>query len=163
MPSTGFLFNKKGNKNMAAKPHGDLLRVNSYVAGGEIKIGDFVRKNSDGKVVVAAASQAPLGVAMSYASDDGKEIIVADHPDQEYLVDKSASAPSSQTDYGLNYNIVASTSTYKESAHKLDSASGATTSTLPLRAVMPSRRVGSTSEAVVRINNHSEKAGVEGL
>lgn len=148
---------------MGARPHGDLIRVSQYVAGGPIKIGDFVKVNSSGKVVVAAASNALLGVAMSYASADGKEVLVADSPDQEFLIEKSSSAPSSQTDYNLNYNIVASTSTSYESAHKLDSASGATTSTLPLRSISSSRSPVSSDECVVRINNHSEKAGVEGV
>lgn len=150
---------------MGARVHGDLIRQNEYVAGGAIKIGDFVMLASSGKVVVAAASNAILGVAMSYAAADGDAVQVADHPQQEYLVTKSSTAPSSQTDYFLNYDIVATTSTTYESNHKLDSSSGATTpSTLPLRAVSASRSAtGSTTEAVVRINNHSERPGQAGV
>jgi hypothetical protein len=150
---------------MGARTHGDVIRQNTYVAGGAIKIGDFVMLASSGKVVVATASSALLGVAMSYASADGKNVEVADHPQQEYLVAKSSTAPSTQTDYFLNYNIVATTSTTNESGHTLDSASGATTpSTLPLRAVSQSRAVVSpASEAVVRINNHSDRPGQAGV
>lgn len=152
---------------MGARPHGNLKRVNSYVAGGAIKIGDFVMLASSGKVVVAAAANALLGIAMSYASADGVAVLVADHPDQEYLVERSSTAPVNQTDYMLNYDIVATTSTTNESAHKLDSATGATTpSTLPLRAVGPSRaNVASIgpSECVVRINNHAERSGTVGV
>jgi hypothetical protein len=152
---------------MGARPHGDLIRANAYVAGGEIKIGDFVMLASSGKVVVAAASNAILGVALNHAPADGDEVIVSDHPAQEYLVERSSTAPSAQTDYFLNYDIVASASSSIESAHKLDSSSGATTpSTLPLRAVSNSRAVvpsSGPSECVVRINNHSERPGQVGV
>jgi hypothetical protein len=146
-----------------ARPHGDLLRDNTYVAGAEIKIGDFVTINSSGQVVKATASQALLGVALGYAKATGVNVQVADHPDQEYLVKKSASAPTAQTDYFLNYDIVATASAAGnyESANTLDSASGATTSTLPLRAVFDGRTATGT-EAVCRINNHVERTGVAG-
>ena len=150
---------------MGARPHGDVIRQNAYVAGGAIKIGDFVMLDAAGKVVVATASSALLGVAMSYASAANVEVHVADSESQEYLVTKSSTAPSTQTDYFLNYNIVATTSTTYESNHTLDSSSGATTpSTLPLRAVAQSRAVvNPTTECVVRINNHSERPGQAGV
>lgn len=147
--------------------HGDLLRSSAQVAAGEIKIGDFVALDASGKVKVAAASDALVGMAISYAKADGAEVMVADHPQQEYLIEKSATAPVAQTDYNLNYDIVASVSTSYESKHKLDSATGAATATLPLRAVGPSRQKTAPGladkECVVRINNHAEKAGVAGV
>jgi hypothetical protein len=149
-----------------ARPHGDLIRSNTYVAGGEIRIGDFVSINSSGQVVAASASSALLGVALGYASASGAAIQIADHPDQEYLVVRDlvgGSQPSSQTDYMLNYDIVATAGTGMESAHKLDSSTGATTSSLPLRALMPGRSVIDVNECVVRINAHAEKAGVAGV
>lgn len=148
---------------MAARPKGDCLRVNEYVAGGEIKIGAFVTIASSGKVVEAAPGNALLGVSLDYARADNSVVKVADHPEQELLVQKSSSAPSAQTDYFLNYNIADGTDSGLISGHSLDSASGSTASTLPLRAVGPSKIVGSTSECVVQINNHVSKSGVEGV
>ena len=150
------------------RPHGQILRQRTYVAGGEIKVGDVVAVNSAGKVVVAAAASTAgiLGVSNSYASGDGKDVIVCDHPEQEYLIKRSSSAPSAQTDYGLNYDIVATASTTKESAHTLDSASGATTATLCLKAVRASLQAVTSvgdSECVVQVNNHRSRAGVAGI
>lgn len=155
---------------MGARPHGDLIRVGEYVGASEIKVGDFVKLNSSGQVAVATAGSTTglLGVAVSYCKQAGDKVKVADHPSQEYLVKKSSSAPTAQTDYNLNYDLVANTSSNKESAHTLDSASGATTpATLPLRAVSASRMnvaPGLTdAECVVRINQHSERAGTAGV
>lgn len=153
---------------MAARPHGNILRQSQYVAAGEIKIGDFVAITSAGKVAVAAAGSTAgiLGVAMSYAKADLSTVIVADHPAQEYLVERSSTAPVNQTDYNLNYDLVATTSTTYDSKHKLDSATGAVTATLPLRAVRDSKPGASgigPSECVVRINQHAERAGVVGV
>jgi hypothetical protein len=151
-----------------ARPHGNIIRQNRYVAAGVIKIGDFVALNSAGKVAVAAAGSTTgiLGIAMSYAKQADVDVLVSDSPSQEYLVERSSSAPSAQTDYNLNYDIVATTSSTNESKHTLDSSTGATTATLPLRAVHDSR-VGASgygpSECVVRINQHSERAGVAGV
>lgn len=142
---------------------GDALRVNAYVSAGAIKIGDFVTLDSDGRVKVAAASEALLGVCNTRATAAGQEIKVFDHPDQMYLVEKSATEPSAQTDFNRNYNIVANTNTGNESTHTLDSSSGDTTATLPLRAVDRSRSVVPNKECVVIINNHVSKAGVAGV
>lgn len=150
------------------RPHGNILRQRSYVAGGEIKVGDVVVINSSGKVVVAAAGSTAgiLGVSNSYASGDGKDVLVCDHPEQEYLIKRSSTAPVNQTDYMLNYDIVATTSTTKESNHSLDSASGAATATLCLKAVAPSRQVISSlgdSECVVKVNQSAFRAGTAGV
>lgn len=146
-----------------ARPKGDPIRVNVYVSAGAIKIGDFVNLNSDGQVKVAAASEALLGVCNTLAAAAGQEVAVFDHPEQMYLVVKSGTQPAAQTDFNLNYDIVAGTSSSVESAHTLNSSSGATTAALPLRAVDRSRVLGSTLEAVVRINNHTSRAGVAGV
>lgn len=148
---------------MAARPKGDPIRVTERVSAGVIKIGDFVTITADGTVRVAAASEALLGVSNSYCSGAGQACNVFDHPDQHYLVAKSSSAPSAQSEFNLNYNIVANSSTNQESAHTLDSSSGATTATLPLRAIDRSRAAVPSNECVVLINNHVSKAGVAGL
>lgn len=142
---------------------GNPIRQNDYVSGGVIKIGDFVTQNAAGQVVVAAASQALCGVANSPSSAAGQIVKVWDHPDQLFNVSRSAVIPSALTDYNQNFNIVAATSTSQESNHTLDSASGATTATLPLKALRPSQdsaTLGTASRAVICIiNNHQLKGG----
>lgn len=143
---------------------GDPIRENVYISGGVIKLGDFVTQNAAGQVVVAAAGDPLLGVANAYCSASGQECQVWDHPSQMFLVPTSGTAPSAQTDFNLNYNIVAGTSTSLNSAHTLDSASGATTATLPLKALENYRLVGQNNAAaghvvVVVINNHKLGGG----
>ncbi len=150
------------------RPHGTIRSQNTYVAGGAINTGDVVVINSAGKVVVAAAGTTTgiLGVANSYASGDGVNVIVCDSPEQEYLVKRSASAPTAQTDYMLNYDLVATTSTTKESKHTLDSASGAATATLAFKAVRDSKQAVTSigdSECVVRVNQSAFRAGTAGV
>lgn len=141
------------------RPKGDPLRVNNYVAAGAIKIGDFVTLTASGQVAVAAATQALVGVCNSLATGAGQEVAVFDHPEQMFYVVKDGTEPSAQTDFNLNYNIVAASSSTVESAHKLDSDTGATTATLPLKAMDRSRQLGNTTEVVVVINNHQLKGG----
>jgi hypothetical protein len=144
---------------------GEPLRENEYTAGGAIKIGDFVTLNSAGQVVVATASQALCGIANSVAVNAGDLVKVFDHPDQLILVNPSATTPSALTDFNLNYNIIANTSTSaSEGAMTLDSASGAVTATLPLKALRLPAVVGQTIavggyQVVCMINNHQLAAG----
>lgn len=145
---------------MAVAIKGEPMRLNAYVSGGAIKIGDFVTLNAAGQVVVATASQALLGVCMAVASASGQSVQVADHPDQMYIVTSSSTTPSAQTDFNLNYNIVANTTTGPEGNHTIDGASGATTATLPLKALMPSpMQFAAAGTAVCIINNHVLKGG----
>jgi hypothetical protein len=150
------------------RPHGSILRQNTYVSAGEIKVGDVVVLNSAGKVAVAAAGTTTgiLGVANSYASAVDKDVIVCDHPEQEYLIKRSSSAPVNQTDYMLNYDLVATTSSTKDSKHTLDSSTGATTATLAFKAVRDSKQAVTSigdSECVVRVNQSAFRAGTLGV
>lgn len=143
---------------------GEPIRENEYIAAGAIKIGDFVTMNSSGQVAVAAASQALLGVSNTVAVNAGDKVTVFDHPDQMYLVPTSAAAPSTLTEFNLNYDIVANTTSGTEGNHRLDSASGATTATLPLKAVRAAPMVGAVAgvagtAVVCIINNHQLKGG----
>lgn len=146
---------------------GEPKRLNAYTSAGAIKIGDFVTLNSSGQVAVATATQALVGVCMSYCSASGVEVMVADHPEQEFLVTSSSSTPSALTDFNLNYNIVANTTSGYEGNHTIDGATGATTATLPLKALAATPVRGSTSAgtfgasgtAVCIINNHQRKGG----
>lgn len=148
---------------MAVIAKGAPLRHNEYVSGGVIKDGDFVTVDANGNVVVAAASQALLGVAVHAVTASGMMIKIWDHPDQLFIVPCSASTPSATTEFNLNYNIVANTTPANQPLgnHTLDSASGATTATLPLKALRPSPQLlqGSVTSAICSINNHVLNSG----
>jgi hypothetical protein len=143
-----------------AEVYGRVKQANKYKAGGAIYPGDFVHLEADGKVDAAAAGESLIGVALSYASADGEDVIVSDHPDQRYVVQGNEDDIDAQTDIGLNYNIVATAgdTSYKISRHELDTTSGDTTSTLPLKLVdvvdSPVNALGEFVDCVVKINNH---------
>lgn len=149
-----------------ASPQGEILRARKYIAGARVFPGDFVTLESDGKVDPAAASEALLGVAISYADADLSEVLVADHPDQLFEVQASGSDIDAQTDVGVNYNILATAgnTTYNQSRMELNSASGnATDADLPLQLLgvvdAPSNELGAQVKCVVRINNHQLQSG----
>lgn len=134
-------------------------QCNVYVAQSTIYKGDFVKKNAAGTVERAAASDALLGVAMNDAAASG-EVLVADHPDQQFMIQADDATIDAQTDIGLNYDIVVGTAdtTYKRSAMELDASTQATTAALPLKLVRivsaPDNALGANVKCVVRINNH---------
>lgn len=148
-----------------AKPKGELLRVRKYVSGGAVYPGDFVMKENTGKVIVGAATNALIGVAINYASGADKELLVADHPDQMFVVQADEADIDAQTDILLNADIVATAgnSSYKISRHELDSSTIATTATLPLKVLGVEPRVdnalGGQVDVVVKINNHQLAGG----
>jgi hypothetical protein len=152
-------------------PKGELLRVNKYTASEAIYPGDAVNMGSAGKVEPADASEALLGVAISYASADAATVMVADHPEQLYVVQADGSDISALSAFNLNYNLVATAgnSTFKSSRMELDSDSGATTATLPLKLLEIDRRVdnayGAYVDCIVKINNHilAGGTGTEGV
>jgi len=143
-----------------AEVAGRVMRASKYIAGGIIYPGDFVHLEDDGKVDAAAAAESLIGVALSYASADGEEVIVSDHPDQRYIVQGNEDDIDAQTDIGLNYDIVATAgdSSYKISRHELDTTSGDTTNTLQLKLLdvvdSPVNALGEFVDCVVKINNH---------
>lgn len=152
------------------RPHERAKRVTPYVAGSAIYPGDAVKMSSDGKVDSASASEALLGVAATYASADGQEVLVWDDPDQKFVVQADDGTAIAQADVGLNYDIVATAgnSTYNQSRQELDANSGMTTpSTLPLRLCGISREVGNVAgefaECVVSINEHQLRPGTAGV
>lgn len=156
------------------RPYGPLLRVTEYTAGAAIYPGDLVIMSDDGKIDPAATggnvfTAAALGVAMSKAAADGDACAVADHPDQLFVVQADGNDIDAQTDIGLNYDVVGTDpdTTFDVSRMELDSDSGATTSTLPLRLIGVSREEGSEigefAKCVVVINNHQLANNTEGL
>lgn len=152
------------------EPWGELKRVNEYVADGAIGIGDLVAKDSDGRIVVAAASGsqsdvACMGVALTPADAADDTILVADHPDQEYVVQADGNDIDAQTDILQNYGFLATArdSDTKESRHELDSSSATTDATETLKLLRVSKRegnaLGAQVDCVVVINNHQLKGG----
>lgn len=154
------------NKDMVkgAEPSGRLYEMTVYKAEAAVYPGDFVKKNANGTVEQAAAAGAVLGVAMNYAAA-GADVLVADHPDQRFVIQCDDDAVNEQTDIGLNADIVvaAANTTYKRSGMELDSSTIATTATLPLKIISVARDVdnalGANCKVVVRINNHQNSAG----
>ncbi len=142
-----------------AEPYGELKNCSPYTAGGTIYPGDFVMKENTGKVIVATATAALLGVALNKAAD-GEEVRVADDPDQKYIVQADGADIDAQTDILLNYDILATAgnSAYNRSNHELDSDTGAATATLPLKLLAIDPRVdnalGAQVDCIVKINNH---------
>jgi hypothetical protein len=146
-----------------ARAFGPVLRIGKYLAAGATYPGEFVNMDADGKVKVAAASQALLGVALSQADADG-ELLVADHPDQRYVIQSDDASVSAQTAVNLNYNILATAedTKYKISRMELDGDTGDTTATLPLKLLGIADKVdndfGANVECIVKINNHQLSA-----
>lgn len=153
---------------MAFGYHGDLLRVNNYACATAIRSGAIVTLTSTGAVVEATNnSTAILGVALGYA--DGSTVLtvaVADHPDQEYKAENDNAAAFTQAQIGDNCSVVAGTPFMTtQSGHKIDHSSIDTTSTRAFRIVgiYDNKDTGAFGAAVVRPNNHQEKAGVTGV
>lgn len=148
------------------KPHGKCLRINPYVAGGAIYPGDLLKLADSGKVVAAETggsefTGAAIGVAMGYAAADGDEILVADHPDQEFFAQASTGDIAAQTDFVLNYSVVGTNpdTTFKSSRMEIKGDSGATGATLPIKAMRLYKDVqedgfGDNTKVVCKINNH---------
>lgn len=141
------------------QPHGKLIHVGVYQAGGTIYPGDLVKFKSDGTVEVAAAADAILGAALIYAVSGG-EILVADDPAQLFEAEADTTEVDAQTDINLNYDFVAASAdtTYRLSRHVIDASTQATTATLPLKVlkIVPKadNALGADVKLVCKINNH---------
>lgn len=158
------------NKDMpkGAEPCGRLYECQVYKAESAVYPGDFLIKNANGTVAALATAavggDAIVGVAMNYAAAEA-EVLVADHPDQKFVIQAAGSDIDAQTDIGMNANISVGSpnATYKRSGMELDDATLATTATLPLKVVAVDRSVdnalGANCKVVVRINNHQNASG----
>lgn len=159
------------NKDQAvgARPYGQIKSQKTYEAGSTVYPGDFVILAADGAIDSAAAGTTPvLGVALNYATV-GQKVLVADSPDQKFIVQSDDASVDAQTDIGLNYNITVSTADtlYRQSRMELDGSSGATDSNLPLRLLgvegSVDNALGANVDCIVKINNHRLGNSVEGL
>ena len=157
------------DRPQGARPFGDPLRIGKYTAGAAIYPGDFVIMSADGKVDPVATggssyTSATCGVAVHKAADT-EEVLVYDHPDQRFIVQADGSDIAAQTDIHLNYAILGTNpdTTYNISRMELDSSTGATTATLPLKllkiASTENNALGAQVDCEVVINNHQLKGG----
>lgn len=147
------------------RPQGEILRVRPYKASGVIYPGDAVTQEAGGRVGAAAATNALIGVAATYASGADVEVLVYDHPDQLFVGQCDGADVDAQTDIGLNYSILATAgnSTYKLSRMEVDSSTQATTAALELKVLGIDRAIdnalGEFCKVVVKINNHQLSGG----
>lgn len=147
------------------RPKGEPLRLNKYVAAGVIYPGDAVSQESGGRVVAASASSALFGVAASYASAADQSVEIWDDPEQLYVVQADEADIDAQTDMGLNYDLLATAgdATYRVSRMELDSSTGGTSATLPLKLLgideRPNNALGAQVDCIVKINNHQLAGG----
>jgi len=149
------------------RPFGEVLRQQEYVADAAIYPGDLVEKTAAGKVQVIAdgtAGAAVVGVAMSYAAADGDPVVVADHPNQLFVVQSDDATIDEQTDIGLNYDVVATAgnASYKISRMELDGNSGVDTAATPLTLIAIKKSInnalGANVECIVQLNQHVYKS-----
>jgi hypothetical protein len=113
---------------------------------------------ADGQI--DASVTAPLlGVALSYASAAGQEVLVADDPDQMFVVQSDAALAA--TDVGINAPLTLGTpsTTYKRSGCELDGANAAADAALDVKILGISPEPGNEAGAVnvdviVKINSH---------
>lgn len=147
------------------KPYGPVLRLRRYRAAEALRQGDAVNRvggstETDGKssVEMADASEALIGVAAHYVAAAGDDVLVWDHPDQEFEVQADGSDINNGVDIGLNYDLLATVGSGQISAHELDSSTGATTATLPLKILRLKPAIdnalGAQAKVIVKINNH---------
>lgn len=147
------------------EPKGPCLRSRPYTAAGAVYPGDLVKLTDAGKVAQAAASDACVGVALTYASGDGVTVQVADHPDQEFVGQSDDGTIDALTDMNLNYNFVvaAANTTFKRSGMEVDGSTGATNSNYPLKVLRLDPAIdnalGTNCKVILKINNHQLAAG----
>lgn len=157
------------DKPRGLEVYGELLRANEYIASAAIYPGDMVKLGSDGKVSRVAASDAGCGVALSYASADGQKVLVADHPDQRFIIQCDDASIAAQTNLNLNYDIIVGSAdtTYKRSGMELDGSTGANTATLQLRALQVNKEInnafGANVDVIVQINYHQLDSNTAGV
>jgi hypothetical protein len=142
-----------------AQPYGPLLRARPYTASGTVNEGDPLKLVNDGTVVIATAGDACMGICLSYgvATDT---VIVADHPDQEFVAQSDDGTIDAATDMNLNYNFVFASpnTTYRRSGVEIDGDTGATNSNKQAKVLRLLPRadnaLGTNAVVIFKINNH---------
>jgi hypothetical protein len=150
------------------EPYGEVKSTLRCQAGSKVVAGELVARADDG-AVDAWASGDVLGVALSTAQAAGDTVLVSDSNDQKYICQADAGDIDAQTDIGLNYDVVATAedSTYDIARMELDSSSGATTATLPIKLVevdkRPDNAFGANVDCIVKINVNQDSDSNAGL
>lgn len=123
-------------------PYKGCHRTEYYpIASNNAEIGlfDLVERRADGFVHPAQATSVTiLGVAAERkAANSGGEIAVYDDPFMRFLAQMDEADFDAQTDFDLNYNIVATTpnTLTGQSQMEIDSSTGAATATLPIKVL----------------------------
>lgn len=145
-------------------PYGPILRCRPYLAGVEVFQGDMVNRKAGGagtdgrsEVEPGDASEAQIGVAAHHAAV-GAMVLVYDHPDQEFVGQADGADIATGVDFGLNFDLLATNGSGTQSAHEIDSSTGATTATLPIKVLrlLPAvdNALGEFAKCIIKINNH---------
>lgn len=156
------------NQPIGLEPAGPVLRATEYTATSVVYPGDLVKKDANGTIAAAAATEAACGVALTYAAAAAK-VIVADHPDQRFVIQADDATIDAQTDIGLNADIITGSpsTAYKRSGMQLDASTVATTQALVLKVIEVSKRVdnvlGDKVDVVVQINQHQLASNTAGV
>jgi len=154
-----------------AEPYGETRTEGKYIAGSAIAPGEFVQKSADGKIDPATSISTCLGVAVSRAAADGDAVLVADNPEQKYIVQADGSDIDTQTDVGLLYNILptADDTTYEIARMELDSSTGLVSTTgngaLRLLAIddRPDNAFGAQVDCIVKVSKHQLGDNQDGI
>lgn len=135
---------------------------------------DLVERRSDGFFYPAQASSVTIvgSAEADIAANSGTPVPVNPDPNMRFLAQASAAEIDAQTDFDLNYNILATTgdTLTGRSRMEIDSSTGAATATLPIKIlrIAPSNTqaanaLGANVLLEVILNNHLFKStGVNG-
>lgn len=148
--------------------YGKILRASVYESGSACYPGDMVSLAADGQCDPAAAGGLILGLCLSYASAAGQQILVADHPDQQFSVQADEVEVDAQTDIGNMCDIVATAgnTSYKLSRQELDSSTiGTAAAQLQILSIDRNIRnsFGPQCQVIVRVNEHQLGQAIAGV
>lgn len=138
-------------------PYERVIRARKYVAGSTVYPGDPVSLAADGQVD-SSVTVPLLGAALNYATV-GQDLLVADHPDQIFLIE--ADEALAAADVGKNYDLALGTAStaYKMSRAYLDGSAVSDTATIAVKLLGIGEGIGNTVavdnvDVIVKINNH---------
>lgn len=148
------------NKDMPTglKPHEQCIRARKYVAGSTVYPGDPVALAADGQVDLSVTAPL-LGVALNYATV-GQDLMVADHPDQIFVAQATASIAASDVGQNASLSLGTASTLYKMSRAEVDQSTLNTTATLAVKILGIGEAVDNTAgsadvDVLIKINNHS--------
>lgn len=148
---------------------GKLSSSNTVIAPN-----DAIEWRSDGYLHIAQASSLTIeGVALkAVAANTGGTIEYVPVKGHRFIAQADEADIAAQTNIGLNYNIVATTSSGGKSLMEVDSSTGATTKTLPVKVVglyegglgyTTPNAFGEFAKVIVEFNETAGAAGGTGV